>query len=47
MRIDFKEVGNSTEITEAFEAEDEHPLEFQKSGWQSILDNFKSYTEAL
>lgn len=47
VRIDFKENGNQTEITELFEAEEEHPINFQRDGWQSILDNFKKYTEAL
>lgn len=47
VRIDFKEIGNKIEITELFEAEEQHPIDFQRDGWQSILDNFKKYTEAL
>jgi len=34
-----------TEIVQSFEAEDENPVEMQQAGWQSILDNFKNYTE--
>jgi len=42
----FSGNGNQTRITEAFEAENEHSPEMQKSGWQAILDNFKKYVEA-
>lgn len=37
---------NSTKIIITFEAETENPIEMQRQGWQSILDNFKNYTEA-
>jgi uncharacterized protein YndB with AHSA1/START domain len=43
--ITFESNGNSTKITEWFEAESENPIEMQKGGWQAILDNFKTYTE--
>lgn len=33
-------------ITETFVAEGENPIEMQRQGWQSILDNFKNYTES-
>ena len=48
-RVDiyFSEQGDKTHLVETFEAESTHPVDFQKSGWQSILDNFKTYTEAL
>lgn len=46
VRINFTSAGNSTTITESFEAESENSVEIQKSGWQSILDNFKRYTES-
>lgn len=36
---------NETEVTETFEAESENSLEMQQAGWQSILNNFKKYTE--
>lgn len=44
--IQFSQEGESCKVTETFEAEGENPLEMQRSGWQSILDNFKKYTEA-
>ena len=44
--ISFSGKGNETEITESFEAESTNPLEMQRGGWQSILNNFKNYTEA-
>ncbi|MEP6746453.1 MAG: SRPBCC family protein [Bacteroidota bacterium] len=44
--INFATRGTSTKVTESFEAEDANPIELQKGGWQSILDNFKKYTEA-
>lgn len=41
----FKELGDNTEVTITFDAENENPMEMQKQGWQAILDNFKKYTE--
>ena len=43
--ITFSENGNETIVTETFEAENENPIDMQRAGWQSILDNFKKYTE--
>lgn len=37
---------NETKVTETFEMEVENSEELQRGGWQSILDNFKKYTEA-
>ena len=47
MRIIFEEVENGVMITEFFDAEDENSGEMQRQGWQSILDNFKNYTEQV
>jgi uncharacterized protein YndB with AHSA1/START domain len=44
--IDFTSDGNATKIVESFEAENMHPVDFQRAGWQAILDNFKKYTES-
>ena len=44
--VDFTKEGSSTRVVESFEPESQHPEDFQKQGWQSILDNFKKYTEA-
>lgn len=41
----FKDLGNTTEVTITFDAENENPVDMQQQGWQSILDNFKKYTE--
>ncbi len=46
VKTTFKPEGNKTRITESFDAETTHSVDMQKSGWQAILDNFKSYTEA-
>lgn len=42
----FEEKGGDTHVTERFDAESENPVEMQRGGWQSILDNFKKYVEA-
>ncbi|MEQ1625071.1 MAG: SRPBCC domain-containing protein [Sediminibacterium sp.] len=44
--INFKETGTGIQITETFEAEEVNSLDLQEMGWQSILNNFKQYTEA-
>jgi uncharacterized protein YndB with AHSA1/START domain len=44
--VTFSAPGNQTKIVETFEAENENPVELQKTGWQAILDNFKKYAEA-
>ena len=46
VKVTFTSNGSSTKIVESFEAEDTHPIEMQRGGWQAILDNFKKYTEA-
>ena len=45
-KIIFTETGDTTKLTETFEAETENTIELQRGGWQNILDNFKKYTEA-
>jgi uncharacterized protein YndB with AHSA1/START domain len=47
LRVAFSSAGKGTRVVESFEAETENPIEMQKNGWQSILDNFKKYTESL
>ena len=41
----FEEKNGETRVITEFEAESQNPIEMQKGGWQSILDNFKKYTE--
>jgi uncharacterized protein YndB with AHSA1/START domain len=43
--IDFAGKGNSTRVVETFEAENIYSVDQQRSGWQSILNNFKKYAE--
>ena len=45
VNVQFTPNGNETRIVESFEAENQNPIEMQRGGWQSILDNFKKYTE--
>lgn len=45
VRITFTRDGECTEIVEVFDAESTNSIEMQQAGWQSILDNFKHYTE--
>ncbi|MCE9540538.1 MAG: SRPBCC family protein [Bacteroidetes bacterium] len=46
VKISFTSQNGKTKVVETFEAESENSLELQFGGWQSILDNFKKYTEA-
>jgi uncharacterized protein YndB with AHSA1/START domain len=46
VKISFIPQGTSTKVVENFEAETTNSVELQRTGWQSILDNFKKYTEA-
>ncbi|MEO6550254.1 MAG: SRPBCC family protein [Ferruginibacter sp.] len=45
VKIKFTPQGESTKVEESFDAESTHSVEMQQTGWQSILDNFKKYTE--
>lgn len=46
VRVLFDCNGAQTTVTETFDAENQNPVEMQRTGWQAILDNFKKYTEA-
>jgi len=46
VKVVFSAEGRETKIVETFEAENTNPIEMQRAGWQSILDNFKRYAEA-
>jgi uncharacterized protein YndB with AHSA1/START domain len=46
VNIRFDAKGNTTHVTEKFEAENTHSVEMQKAGWQAIMDNFKKYVES-
>ena len=45
--VNFSGEGDETKIVETFDPEKMHTREQQQFGWQSILDNFKKYTEGL
>eukprot|EP01025_Chloroclados_australasicus_P019994 TRINITY_DN21003_c0_g1_i1.p1 TRINITY_DN21003_c0_g1~~TRINITY_DN21003_c0_g1_i1.p1 ORF type:complete len:155 (-),score=15.40 TRINITY_DN21003_c0_g1_i1:202-666(-) len=46
VRVEFAEDDAGTKVKEGFDAETEHSVELQQSGWQSILNNFKTFVEA-
>jgi uncharacterized protein YndB with AHSA1/START domain len=43
--VQFQESNGHTEVMVTFDPETENPIEMQRDGWQSILDNFKKYVE--
>lgn len=45
VEITFNETPDGVEIIESFDPESENSDEMQQGGWNSILDNFKSYVE--
>lgn len=42
----FTEKEGVTHVETTFDAESENPVEFQKQGWQAILNSFVRYAEA-
>lgn len=46
VQIEFIERADGVLVKETFDAETENPAEFQRAGWQAILDNFGRYVEA-
>lgn len=47
VRVEFEDMNGATRVVEAFDPENENPEEMQRQGWQSILNNYKSYSENL
>jgi uncharacterized protein YndB with AHSA1/START domain len=45
VEISFESKGNETMVSESFDPEEVNAPELQRTGWQSILDNFKTYVE--
>ena len=45
VEIEFTETNGEVKLSESFEAEGTNSDEMQRSGWQSILENFKKYVE--
>ncbi len=45
VKTQFTETPEGVKIMQTFDPEKSNPEEMQRAGWQSILDNFKKYTE--
>lgn len=45
--IIFRSNDDEVLVEEIFDAEDSTPIDMQKAGWQSILNNFKKHTESI
>lgn len=43
--VQFEQVGDDIQVTETFEMENENSADVQRTGWQTILDNFKKHVE--
>lgn len=41
----FEDNGGSTKVTTWFDPENQNEVEFQKAGWQAIMNSFKGYVE--
>ena len=46
VKIEFISQEGQTKVVESFDPEGTNSAELQKKGWQSILDNFKKYSES-
>ncbi len=44
--IEFEPSGTGTRVRVSFDPETENPVEMQRDGWQSILDNFARHVAA-
>ena len=44
--VEFLAEDVGVRVRETFDAEGQHDPEFQRAGWQAILDNFARYVEA-
>lgn len=48
IKVVFEKLSDDkTKVTENFDPENQNPFDFQKDGWQAILDNFKKYSENI
>ncbi len=45
VKIEFTQLPTGVKVTQTFDPENMNPLEKQRNGWQTILDNFKKYVE--
>ena len=44
--VHFEPTDGGVRVRTVFDAESEHPAEYQQQGWQAILDNFARHAEA-
>ena len=44
--VTFEETPQGVRVVETFDAEDMHPIEMQRGGWQAILDRFAAHAAA-
>ena len=44
--VEFLDGSNGVTVRSTFEAEDQHSVEQQRDGWQSILNNLKKHVES-
>lgn len=44
--VDFLDAGGGTTVRVTFDADDSHPAEFQRAGWQAIMDRFARHVAA-
>ena len=45
IQVSFEQTDDKTRVTVTFDPENENPVDLQRSGWQSVLDNFRKYAE--
>jgi uncharacterized protein YndB with AHSA1/START domain len=45
LTVEFIPAGGRVTVRETFDAEDTHPAERQRAGWQAILDRFARHVE--
>ncbi|MEY4204677.1 MAG: hypothetical protein RL013_2381 [Bacteroidota bacterium] len=45
IQVSFEKMDDKTRVTVTFDPENVNPVDLQRDGWQSILDNFKRYAE--
>lgn len=46
-RTTFQPSGDGTLVETTFEAESENPVDMQRDGWQSILNNYRKHAERV
>ena len=44
--VEFITGKDGVTVRETFDAEETHPVDYQRSGWQAILNNFKKHVES-